>query len=58
MQIETGAWHRCPDCGAKFSDSDGGCFCTKCRVCGKVGDEDFAPDGVCNDCKSEVEDED
>lgn len=53
---EEGNDHTCPDCGAKWWDSDGGCSCTKCRHCGKVGDEDFAADGYCADCKdAEIE---
>ena len=53
---EEGNDHTCIDCGAKWWDSDGGCSCTKCRHCGKVGDEDFASDGYCADCKdAEIE---
>ena len=48
---EEGNDHTCPDCGAKWWDSDGGCSCTTCRHCGSAGDEDFAPDGYCADCK-------
>ena len=53
---EEGHDHTCPDCGAKWWDADGGCSCTKCRHCGKAGDEDFASDGYCADCKdAEIE---
>ena len=54
---EEGSDHICPDCGAKWWDADGGCSCTKCAVCGKVGDEDFAQDGMCSDCHDETDEE-
>ena len=29
-----GSWHTCPDCGARWSDSDGGPPCADCALCG------------------------
>jgi DNA-directed RNA polymerase subunit RPC12/RpoP len=33
-QRQHGNTHKCSDCGRLFTESDGGCECSKCVICG------------------------
>jgi hypothetical protein len=50
-----GYTHTCNDCGASYTDSDGGCECGECAICGVLvrtaADWVWEDVIICEDCQ-------
>ena len=49
-----GNWHRC-ECGARYSDSDGGACHSRCTGCKSLFEnEELNDDGMCPACEAQI----